>query len=77
MASKQKIERGDIVRHIPSGENWVVLRVEPTLTDTYIHAAGWPKSAGKESDCELTKKGGGLHIISEIKKYEQRKLATD
>lgn len=45
------IQRGDTVRHIPTGEEWIILRAE----DGYVYPAGWPKSRARAADCELVR----------------------
>lgn len=46
------LERGDIVRHVPSGEEWLLLRVK----DDYVYPAGWPPSRALAADCVLVSK---------------------
>lgn len=46
------LERGDIVRHVPSGEEWLLLRVK----DDYVYPAGWPSSRALAADCVLVSK---------------------
>jgi hypothetical protein len=48
-----EIEVADIVKHRPTGEEWVVARV----TDTSIYPAGWPPCCAELKDCELIEKG--------------------
>lgn len=50
-----RFNEGDIVRHIPSGEEWVLLRA----TDDDVFPAGWPKSRARASDCELIHRDDG------------------
>lgn len=47
-----KIEIADIVKHHPTGEEWVVARV----TETDVYPAGWPPSCAELRDCELVEK---------------------
>jgi hypothetical protein len=41
---------GDIIRHKPSGEKWLVAKV---CENGGIIAAGWPCTYAETSDCEL------------------------
>jgi hypothetical protein len=47
-----KIEMADVVRHGPSGEEWLVCRV----SDRHLWPAGWPESRADLSDCTLVSK---------------------
>jgi len=47
------IKTGDTVRHIPSGETWVVAYVRPETND--LAWLGWPEGLARLSDCELVK----------------------
>ena len=40
---------GDVVRHIPSGEEWLVAWAD----STELIACGWPETFAKVEDCEL------------------------
>lgn len=55
---EQKIGVADIVRHIPSGEKWVVARV----SKYHIYPAGWPPCRADVSDCELVEKASPKQI---------------
>lgn len=46
---------GDVVRHKPSGEEWVILRID--LDSDSLIPAGWPKSRARVSDCVFVKAG--------------------
>ena len=46
------IETADIVRHAPTGEEWLVAYVE----NGKLCACGWPESLADLSDCTLVKK---------------------
>lgn len=46
------IDTGDYIKHIPSGESWVVAFVE----GNYLYACGWPLTRAHLSDCELIEK---------------------
>ena len=48
-----EIARGDTVKHQPTGETWLVVKV----SDGYLYPAGWPKSRALVADCVLVKKG--------------------
>lgn len=47
-----QIEVADHIHHIPTGEDWVVKRVD----DTHVEPAGWPPCRAKLADCRLIKK---------------------
>lgn len=47
-----KIGPGDTVKHRPTGETWVVLRV----TAEHLLPAGWPPGRALLADCELLEK---------------------
>jgi hypothetical protein len=40
---------GDVVRHLPSGETWLVAYYD----GRYIAPSGWPACVASSSDCEL------------------------
>jgi hypothetical protein len=42
-------QRGDHVRHKPSGEEWILKRAR----EGYVEPAGWPPSRAQAEDCEL------------------------
>lgn len=46
------IDTGDLVRHMPSGETWVVAYVK----GEYLAWCGWPEGEAKLADCELLEK---------------------
>lgn len=47
----QKYRTGDVIRHIPSGEEWLVADV----TNTHIGCCGWPHTMAPFADVELVK----------------------
>lgn len=47
-----QIETGDTVRHIPTGEKWLVAFVQ----GENLSWCGWPEGWAKVSDCILIKK---------------------
>lgn len=47
-----KIDSGDIVHHIPTGEDWIVAFVD----GANISPLGWPETVAKLSDCLLLEK---------------------
>jgi hypothetical protein len=47
-----KPERGDTVCHIPTGEEWLLIRVE----GDYVYPGGWPISRALKADCVVVKK---------------------
>lgn len=46
------IETGDTVKHIPTGETWIVACVE----GNDLSWCGWPEGMARLSDCELVEK---------------------
>jgi hypothetical protein len=46
------IDTGDVVRHGPTGEAWVVAYVK----GKYLAWCGWPEGEARVSDCSLLKK---------------------
>lgn len=59
--------------HKPSGENWLILGVNPK-TDK-VCAAGWPPSIGKLSDCENFEE---RHLIDDHERdHRVRTFGTD
>lgn len=64
---KSAIEIADHVKHIPSGEEWIVARVD----DKYLWPCGWPESREMKKDCVLIKKSSQesrYKLIEELKK---------
>lgn len=55
-----KIQAGDTVRHLPSGEKLFVLGVESQRER--VAFAGWPAGTAAISDCELLFKGSGINL---------------
>ena len=49
---KSAIEIADHVKHMQSGEEWMVARVN----DLYVWPCGWPESRALKSDCVLIEK---------------------
>lgn len=47
-----EIEIGDAVHHAPSGENWVVARVDAE----HLYPAGWPCTRERVAECSLLQK---------------------
>ena len=47
-----EIDTGDVVKHVPSGEEWIVAYVRGDK----LCACGWPESLANLSDCTLVKK---------------------
>lgn len=44
---------GDVVRHKPSGEEWVVAAISPR--GPWLYPAGWPESRASIQECEMVK----------------------
>lgn len=84
MSEEPEIEigTGDIIRHIPSGEKWVVAYCERGR----VCCCGWPETLAKREDCELRRKAEPHEverILNEMKKlrdsrgeYARRTLAA-
>lgn len=56
---------GDVIRHIPSGEEWVVADV----TSTHIGCCGWPHTMAPFADVELVEAAtdkGHLRLLREL-----------
>ncbi len=64
MKERPIIFDGDIVKHRPTGETWIVVRV----VGDYVEPAGWPTSQGRISDCTMVKQAvaGSLLILREV-----------
>lgn len=56
------IEIADAVHHGPSGEDWIVGRVD----DSYVYPCGWPCCRAVLEDCTLIKKAGEAERASLI-----------
>jgi hypothetical protein len=62
------IDTGDVVRHVPTGEEWVVAFVR----NGDLSWCGWPEGWAKISDCILIKKATAeermklLHEMAEM-----------
>lgn len=55
-------ERGDIVRHGPTGEEWVLKRVHKDR----VEPAGWPACQALASDCTLVERSErGLRLLGD------------
>lgn len=54
MYDKTKIQIGDIIKHNPSGEEWVVAFAD--YERNQLSPLGWPESCASLSDCELVEK---------------------
>lgn len=67
MSKITTIEIADHVKHMPSGEEWIVARVN----DLYVWPCGWPESMAMKIDCVLIKKSSQESrdkLIEELKK---------
>ena len=58
------IERGDIVRHKPTGEDWVIKHTGSDHNGDWVEPAGWPSCRARASDCTLIEKGAGLNLLN-------------
>ena len=63
-----KIERGDSVHHVPSGEDWIVL----DANENYVYPAGWPPSQAFVDDCRVTEKGKWLDWLDKRESAKPR-----
>jgi hypothetical protein len=66
----EKIEIADIVKHAPSGEEWLVARVD----DVHLWPCGWPESRAYLSDCVLIEKASDQarkSLIEDLKKLPE------
>ena len=57
------IKVGDIVRHDPTGEEWVILRAGTDGGGDFVEPAGWPPCRARMADCDLVERGGGLDFL--------------
>lgn len=57
------IKAGDIARHIPTGEKWIILRAGTDSDGDFVEPAGWPACRARMSDCDLIERGGGVDLI--------------
>lgn len=61
------IEIADTVKHLPSGEEWIVARVN----DLYVWPCGWPETRAHLSDLILVNKASDesrKSLIEDLKK---------
>jgi len=49
-----RLRTGDVVRHVPSGEDWEVLYAD--YESGYMSWIGWPPGRARIADCELVRK---------------------
>lgn len=68
-----KIEAGDSIKHIPSGEIWYVLGTNYKINR--VCAAGYPSTIANLSDCKLISKGVGL--TTDELNYRNKEFRTD
>lgn len=52
-AQPKPYRTGDVVRHIPSGEEWLEEWLVADVTNTHIGCAGWPHTLAPFADVEL------------------------
>lgn len=69
---KSAIEIADRVKHMPSGEEWIVARIN----DLYVWPCGWPESRALKSDCVLIEKSS-TESREELIKGLKKLPATD
>ena len=53
MPSKPTFRAGDVVRHHPTGEEWVVAATNPATSE--LVCCGWPETIAPFSSCTLVK----------------------
>lgn len=69
------MDTGDVVRHMPSGERWLVAYVHRE----YVCCCGWPESMAKVADCVLLEPATPeqrlilLHQMAEMEGCDSRK----
>lgn len=69
------IRTGDTVRHIPSGEKWLVAYAE----NGFVCACGWPETKVRIEDCELVRACSDqqnqrlLYELADKRDYDSRK----
>ena len=51
IAAERRIRCGDVVRHRPTGEEWLVAYAD--YETGYLAWAGWPDGRAKIADCDL------------------------
>ena len=64
-----EFKRGDKVLHKPSGETWILSRVD----NLHVYPAGWPPTAALVKNCEMVEPGAGLAFLA---KAEQDRAAN-
>lgn len=57
MEAAENFSPGDLVRHKPTGENWVVKK----CNGEQLEPTGWPKTIARKSDCEMLQAGKFAH----------------
>ncbi len=59
------MKAGDTVKHIPTGETWLLACAERGE----VFPCGWPETIAKEADCELVEACGSEEELSMLKKW--------
>lgn len=47
------MKAGDVVKHLPSGETWLLIGVDSRPERRHVYPGGWPASRGNIDDCEF------------------------
>ena len=61
---------GDVVRHIPTGEEWLVAYADHD--SGYMAAAGWPQERARISDCEIVERCSDDEHADHVKAWAAR-----
>jgi hypothetical protein len=75
MEQMGSFEKGDVVRHTPSNEEWVVLRAGTDGAGGFVEPAGWPPCRARSADCVLVKKGSGSHLFTHPTNTGERQMS--
>ena len=67
MTGKTDIRCGDVVKHGPSGEMWLVAYVD----NDYLSWCGWPPGEAKVIDCTLVKKCSDEEHVTLLKQVAE------
>lgn len=59
---------GDTVKHMPTGEIWLVAFADPDTK--YLAPAGWPDSRAELSDCEIVRRCSDLEHVAAVTQWE-------
>jgi len=54
------VRAGDVVKHIPTGEEWLLLGVDSRPGRGHVYPAGWPPCRADMADCEFIEHRDGF-----------------